>query len=58
MIELRWVMKPCVIADPFAQDVKVLQYRNGEYPYQPPHDKEWSGTDWIDVPTAQAPAPK
>ena len=30
--------------------VDVLQYRRGSYPYQPPHEKEWIGTDWIDVP--------
>ena len=62
MIELRWLERPVLrqrgIDDGFFHPplpdyviVRVLQYRNGEYPYQAPHETEWCGSDWTDVPT-------
>lgn len=48
MIELRWVIRE--EANPLR--IKVLQYREGSYPYDDPKYKnEWVGSEWIDVPT-------
>ena len=57
MIELRWVLKPNVIADMLAQPVKVLQYRERWYRLISKDKRGGSVTeegpwsDWIDVPT-------
>ena len=58
VIELRWVWgtEPAPeFGEGFSRQVRVLQYRSGSYPYQSPHDKEWVGTDWQDVPTVTDP---
>ena len=58
MIEMRWVLKPDVIADIFAQPVKTLQYRQwmvrldaGGAITPLPAPIEWS--NWQDVPTVK-----
>lgn len=55
MIELRWLERwvehQGVGESPKYVEERVLQYREGSYPYQAPHNKEWAGSDWQDVPT-------